>query len=158
MGNETETIVTVETPAPLESAETSELLSPVETSTENPEDSLDDVATVADEILVEVKECQTQLNQTTAALETLQSEGGPAKSNQIAELQTEVKNLREEMRNLLAELKALQQGNPPPGQREADSLQSTPLPPPVVAVTEINPVVVENPVERTAPKKKRYRI
>jgi chromosome segregation ATPase len=119
---------------------------------------IEDVQTVADEILVEVKECRIQLSQTMADLERLQSEGGPAKSSQVVVLETEVKNLREEMRNLLAELKALQV----PALMAEDLRQSTQLQsqPPEVTITEINPVEAEaarREAERP-PKKKRFRI
>jgi uncharacterized protein YlxW (UPF0749 family) len=114
-------------------------------------EQIDDVATVADEILVEVKECRTHLNQTMAALEALQSEGGPAKQNQITALETELRNTREELRNLIAELKATNS----PVESLSPSTPSTPI----AQVEVIDPEGAARPEARTAPsKKKRHRI
>jgi predicted RNase H-like nuclease (RuvC/YqgF family) len=119
---------------------------------------VEEVETVADEILVEVKECQNRINQQTVALESLQSNGNATQA-QIQELRTELANCREEMRNLLAELKALQVPA-----LEAEGLRlSTPLPlPPAeeVTITPINPVEAEagRREAEPKPKKKRYKI
>jgi DNA repair ATPase RecN len=119
-------------------------------------EQIEDVATVADEILVEVKECRTRLDQSTADLERLQSAGGPARTELVQECLTEIKTLRQEYQSLLNELKELR--------REAlhDSRSSIPLTSPQTPEVETEAEIAEPesvvvPVE-SAPKRKRYRI
>jgi hypothetical protein len=133
-------------------------LSETELNQVDPE-TVEDVATVADEILVEVKECQTKLAAQTAALAHLQENGGgPATKQEIQEALTEMRNTREELRNLLAELKEL---NQPSTRVAGDSSPSTlSTPPQTVEVVEIIPE--ENAGvqkdQKGPQKKKRFRI
>ena len=121
-------------------------------SLEQIEDLSEEVRTVADEILEEVKECRTNLNQATEALTSLQSEGGPAKTQQVAEALVEVKNLREEMRSLLSELKeSMATRSPIPSTSPSPSLEPT-------TSETIDPANAEPERPEPTKKKKRYKI
>lgn len=120
----------------------------------------EEVATVADEILVEVKECREQQRQVMVDLERLR-ESGEQQTQRYQELLTELRNLREENRNLNSEMKILLERQP--------SLSSTPSISPLEPAAEtvilgppINPDAVdESPVAKInqEPKKrKRFRI
>jgi len=108
---------------------------------------------VADEILVEVKECQTKLDRATADLGLLRSEDGPANKRALEELQTEVGNLRVELRSLMEELR---QSRSPSGSPATPSLTPSGSPTPEPEI--VNPVSAGGENQSPPKEKKRYRI
>lgn len=120
----------------------------------------EETRTLADDILDEVKQCQNQLNEQTAAFQRLQESG--ATREQVQEALTELRNTRQEMTELMREMReAMRQNQPAPPSSEAppnpspDSQPSTPSQQ-APALETVNPVDEGAAVqERVVPKRKR---
>jgi predicted DNA-binding protein YlxM (UPF0122 family) len=119
----------------------------------------EETQTVADDILVEVKECQKELKEQTAAFQRLQETG--ATREQLQEALTLLQNTRQEMTELMREMReAMRQPpaeapvNQPAVSGSPDSEQSTPSTP--APLETINPASDGAGVqERQTPKRKR---
>jgi DNA repair exonuclease SbcCD nuclease subunit len=141
-----ETIVTVSGPPESEPQS--------EPTTAEIEGLTEEVQTVADDILLEVKECRARQDQLQADLTSLR-EAGELSSQREAELLTELRNLREENRNLLSELKTLVETyrSQSPPEESSPSIPSQSQ----IAIVTPQSAEEESPAQPTK-KKHRYRI